>query len=487
MNDINSKMTRGAAWMITARMLDRSIGIISTIILARLLVPEDFGLIAMATSISAILELLGAFGFDLALIQNPKVERKHYDTAWTFNVIFNFFCALLMIVVAYPVASFYGDDRVAPVMLFLSLSYMIFAFNNIGIVNFRKELNFRDEFILLLSRRVLTFVITITGAFYFKSYWALIIGMVSGRLISVLLSYWMHTYRPKLSLAAWRELISFSKWILANNFLFFLIHRSSDFVIGRLHGASSLGTYSVAYEIATLPSTELVAPINRVTFPGFSKIADPKAISEAYVKIFALISLLIFPIGIGIAAVASPLVKTALGQNWLAATELVELLAIYGAFAATQTSNGTVCMALGKLRLMTATAGFFLICFLPLLVYFVYTLGTIGAAYAFLIAQLINIPISLKIISRLISIKWIDILKAAWRPLFSAFLMYLLVKKVIAISLTYGCTSFEQLFIGTATGAVFYSSFVLILWMFTGRPQGAETFVLTRIRKMNLN
>src|SRR5205085_9960902 len=121
MNDVSSKMAEGVAWMVGARIADRLIGLTSTVILARLLVPADFGLVVMATVIIAALQLLGAFSFDLALIQNPNAERRHYDTVWTIGLLFATTFAVAVILVAAPAARFYNEPRLAGVMHVLAL------------------------------------------------------------------------------------------------------------------------------------------------------------------------------------------------------------------------------------------------------------------------------------------------------------------------------------------------------------------------------
>ncbi len=478
MENINKKMARGAAWVVAARMVDRFIGVISTTILARILVPADFGLIAMATAIAAILDLLGSFGFDLALIHNQKANRSHYDTAWTFNVLFGAFCAFGLIALAVPTAKFYTEPRLVAIMIVLSFASFMSGFSNIGIVNFRKEMHFRSEFILLFMRRIVTFTITITGAIILKSYWALIFGMVSGSIVNVALSYWLQNYRPRFSLAAWRELFHFSKWMVINNILYFLVHRGTDFVIGRLNGASALGIYSVAYEISTLPSTELVAPINRVAFPGFSKLGEPAIIADAYLKIFGMITLMIFPTGIGIAAIASPLVETMLGNKRLDSIPLIQILAFYGAVSATQTNNGTVCLALGHVRLLTWMAVSFLAVLLPAMAYLVHTHGVHGAGYAFMLAQVINIPLNLMILQRLIPIYWNDLFQRSWRPLVSATFMFLTVSKSVAIMALAGWLVGLQLIVGIMLGTSTYLFTILLLWWISRKPAGAETYVL---------
>src|SRR5438132_11910652 len=233
---MRAEMARGAAWMVLFRLFDRSIGVISTTILARLLVPADFGLVAMAMSVIAIVELATSFSFEIALIQSPDPQREHFDTAWTLNVLVAIGGAIVTALAAYPTASFYGDPRLAPVMFAIGGAWFIMGFENIGTVNFRREMNFSTEFKWMASKRVISFIVTLTAAWIFRSYWALVIGTATGRIAGVTLSYVMHPYRPRLTLSRTRELFSFSGWMLANNIIGVIFSRIPHFFVGRGFG-----------------------------------------------------------------------------------------------------------------------------------------------------------------------------------------------------------------------------------------------------------
>ena len=247
-------MAKGAVWMVLFKFTERGLGLISTIILARLLLPADFGLIAMAVSIIAVLELLNSFGFDTVLIQNPDANRSHYDTAWTFNVIFGTASSLILFLLASPAAAFYDEPRLEMVIDFLAIGTFIQGLGNVGVVAFRKELEFNKEFKFLVAKKLISFCITVPLAFILKNYWALVIGMLAGKSAGMALSYLVHPYRPRFSLAARHELFQFSKWLLLNNLLFFLRFRSAHFIIGKTAGTHALGLYTIAYEISNLPT-----------------------------------------------------------------------------------------------------------------------------------------------------------------------------------------------------------------------------------------
>ena len=148
-------MAKGAAWMVFAKLVERSIGLISTLILARLLVPQDFGIVAMAMSFVALLELLTAFGFDVALIQKQTKTRPALDTAWTYGILTGLAMAALMVALASPIASFYREDALTDVIRALAIGSIAQGFQNIGVVAFRMDMRFDKEFQFLIAKKII--------------------------------------------------------------------------------------------------------------------------------------------------------------------------------------------------------------------------------------------------------------------------------------------------------------------------------------------
>src|SRR3954471_11148895 len=138
MTSIGRTLVRGSAWMIGFRLLDRSVGLISMLVLARVLMPVDFGVVAMATAMIAFVELFGWLGLDIALIQRPGATREHFDSAWTMNVLIGVSVACLLLLCAWPLAWFYADSRLVALVVFLALGPLIQGCENIGVVAFRK-------------------------------------------------------------------------------------------------------------------------------------------------------------------------------------------------------------------------------------------------------------------------------------------------------------------------------------------------------------
>src|SRR5512142_2255417 len=185
---IGRGVAMGAGWMILLRLADRGIGLASLAILARLLLPEDFGVVTLTVSFIALVGMFGQFGVDVALIQSPHPERKHYDAAWTINLCTAIVVSVLTVLLAGRAAAFFAEPRVQPIAWWLALANVIGALKNIGVVDFRKRLEFHKEFQYMFATRVMSAVTTALFALYWREDWALVAGALAQAVIGVGLS-----------------------------------------------------------------------------------------------------------------------------------------------------------------------------------------------------------------------------------------------------------------------------------------------------------
>ena len=480
-------MARGAAWMVAFKLADRGIGFVSTLILARLLTPDNFGIVAMATSFIAMLELVAAFGFDMALIQRADATRAHYDTAWTFSVILGCVLSLLMVALAWPIARFYGEPALVYVIGALAIGSLLQGFQNVGTVAFRKDLEFDKEFRFLVSKRIATVPLTIGLAFLLRNYWALVAGMVSGRLIDLWLSYRFHPYRPRFDLSATHDLLHFSKWLLLLNAVQFLRDRSADFVIGRIAGANALGVFSVSYELANIPGNELVAPINRAIYPAYAKIAgDREALQREYLSVMSMICLFAVPAVAGIAATANLIVPLLLGPNWLSAIPILQVLAFFGISQVMLSNAYALFLALGRASIFARLNGALVVVLIALLIVFVGYGGATGAAYAYLTSALVILPFAVLVIIRVLQLAVRRFVAAVWRPLAAASVMYFAVAQYsssrppTASVLELASTMAVSVLLGVGI----YVSAIALFWALSGRPASAETAALKQLQSL---
>jgi O-antigen/teichoic acid export membrane protein len=471
----------GAALTIALRWTDRLLGIVSTLVLARLLVPADFGIIAMASLVVLLVDTLLDLGVSAALVQNRDADRHDYDTAWTLRLAQSTLAAAVVATAAPLAAGYFGDGRVEAVLWVMAISVLVAGFENIGIVSFQKNMEFGREFKFFFLRRLAGFLVTLALALLLRNYWAMVLGTLAGRLVGVGLSYGMHEFRPRLSLARLRNLWSFSQWMLVRNLGTYGAQQVDKIVLGPRAGATTLGAYNLADDIGAMPVTELLAPIGRVLFPAFVQAADdPQALRRRFTLAFGIQVLIGLPAGVGLALVAETAVPLLLGEQWLPAIPLLQILALISVATALTHSSGYLLLALGKVRLQALFVWGQFLLLAALLVLAFPEADAAGIAQTrlglALPAMLLFLAMALHAVPVL---RLADLLAACWRPVIATGLMALvLIQWPLPASLPLAL----RLLLEVAAGGATYAASLLLLWWFAGSRDGPEHYMIDKLR-----
>ncbi len=466
-----AKTARGAGWVVGWRIITRLLGLVSTLCLVRLLVPGDFGLVALATGFSQAVEGFAQFGVEDALVRTISREREIYDTAFTLNLIRSVVTAVSIALAAPWVAAFFAVPPLADVLWALAAASCFDGLSNIGVVEFRRDFAFDKELILLLLPRLSSIVVAVGIAAVWHSHWALVAGILSFRVLKVAASYTMHPFRPKLGLSAWRPLVGYSSWTWVISTVMLLRDRIDGFAIGRLLGANLVGAYAIGAEIAALPTTELVEPLNRAAFSGFSQARrDAIPAGQAYLRVVGTAMLLTLPAGIGIALVAEPLVQTAFGPGWLAAVPPVRILGCAGVVAV----FGNIAMVMlsthGYLRPIFLASCLGLAGRLALLLILAPRFGLPGAAVAAASAMVAEQALMTVAAFRHFPVRARDLLALTWRPVLATAAMSALVAvwvNAMDVSATH------RLAIASLAGVATYVAVLGAAWQLSGRSAAA--------------
>jgi O-antigen/teichoic acid export membrane protein len=458
--------------MIGMRWSIRGIGLISTIILARLLVPEDFGIVAMAMLVVGLIEVLSESGQRYAVIREPNPDRESYDTAWTILVLQGIVLAAIIFAAAPLGAWYFEEPRSENLLYFLALRPLINGFQNIGTVAFLKDFEFQKDFRFGVYQKIIPVIITIALAWYLRNYWALAYGIVAGSLAGVVLSYLMHPYRPHFCLSRARRILGFSISILFQAISHFVSQKTDEFVVGGQYGAQSMGFYSVASDVGTSATGELTVPMSRALFPIYARLAyDPKELAATFGNALAAVAVLAFASGVGVFAVAEPLVLCVLGENWLPAATLLSWLAlnaaameIANACFPTLNAMGHERMALRLSWLRTLGLVVVLVPAAHLASIEVVAAGRFALMTAFL-------PVFLVYTSRRLGVPLMTSFRAIWRPAVAAVLMAVAIKLLPFENVG---SVYLQLVSEVSFGAIVFTSALTMLWLISGRPAGFE-------------
>jgi len=466
--------------MIGMRWAIRCAGLVSTVILARVLTPQDFGLVAMSSMVHGLLMICSEMGVSQLLLRSGETDRQAYDTAWTIGLIQAAVLALLMALAAYPAALYFSEPRLVDVMQVVAAGSILNGLSNIGVVMFRRDLEFKKDFILGFCAKVVTVIPTVALAVYLQSYWALVIGPIIGDVIGVAISYAMHPFRPRLCLKDWRRFVAYSIWIAPSNIALFLTKKADVFIVGYFASTSQLGIYNVASELSRMATAEVVTPISRAIFPNYAKLKDDlKALSAAFLLVMRTTCIIGFSFGFGIAAVANDLVYLVLGDQWGFAAALITWLGIGGAFVAISIIlSGHILIVRGQERMMLvmnliklmALGGVLLVAARSGDIVTIAIAGTV-------VLGVITLACALYL-PRILPISAVRLLREVLSNFFIGLIMFIVVRSLHLEQIEWRVV---RLLMDVGVGATVFVTLLGMEWNLAGRPDGPEKRILNLI------
>ena len=345
----------GAGWMVAWRMVSRGLGLISTLILARLLVPADFGLIAMAVAFTGAVSYLSAMGVTDALIRRPDTNEEWFNTAFGFQAYRGLLNGAVIIAGTGPAVEWFSEPRLGPILYVVAATAVLAGFENVGMVEYRRSIQFDIEFRLLIIPRLLQFFGGIGMALVIADYRAMLFGSALFAVSRFIMTYRLHPWRPNLRVAFrvehWRGLLSFSAWTWAAGLGSLVWERCDPFILGPALGTSKLGGYLLAAEIATLPVTEIVAPAMAALYAGIS-VARAQGTNVAAIAPTLILALLtvLAPITIGLSATSGYLVTGLLGPQWQELRPMIAVFCLTGILSPIAFTCNTLLTSQGLVR-----------------------------------------------------------------------------------------------------------------------------------------
>ena len=346
---------RGTAWSYVSFYSGKLMVFISTIILARLLSKDDFGVAGYALVVIAFLDVFSDLGIGAALIYQHDDPESTNTAFWLGMFVSSMLCVLTF--AAAPLAGrFFNDARAVDVTRVLALNFPLAALGNIHDMLLRKKLSFSKKFVPDFAKSMSKGVVSIALALLGFGTWSLIVGHLTSTVVSVI-AYWkVMPWRPTFhfSFSHARELLSYGLHIVAVNGLGIVLSDSDYLLVGRFLGAAALGVYSVAFRIPDLLIMQFCSIISKVVFPVFSRMRDDaRALAHGFAVTTRYVSLVTVPLGLGMALVARPLVLVAFTDKWIEAVPVIEAIAVYSLFLSLSYNAGDVYKAQGRPNILT--------------------------------------------------------------------------------------------------------------------------------------
>ncbi|MEP0355636.1 lipopolysaccharide biosynthesis protein [Paraglaciecola sp.] len=477
---------KASSWLMFTRVVITVLSMASIFILARLLTPEDFGLVAIASVVATLLQSMVQIPVSQALIAIKTPTKAHFDTAFTINIIRTTLICLVLLVSAIPIANFYNEPKVTQILIVFSVAAFADGFINPKFVIFEKSLNFSYIFFTSVLSKLLATGASLTIAYYTQSYWALVIGSVITQFLNVIFTYYFLPYLPRFSLKKNKEILSFSVWVSLSHIINNINWKLDQLLIGKFFGTVTLGVYNIGNELASMPTRETTTPLNRALFPAFSQlIHKPERFIKAYLTSISIFYSILLPIGFGLVIVAEPMVLLALGEKWQGAILVIEILAGIYAVACITSVTKAIAMATGKTKIIFKRDVLFFIVKVVLSLSGLYLYGFLGLLYSKLVNLIFLLIYNFFLVRYLLNVGIVQQLTVLCRPILSVCFMYftmLLLKNQFTFeSTTLGLIiELTLLCIG---GSLSYCSCHFLIWIIQGKPQGIELKLSGVIKK----
>ena len=327
--NLNRKTVSGVMWSAIERFSLQGVQFVMQLVMARLLLPSDYGMIAMLTIFLQIAQAFIDSGFTNALIQKKDRTEVDYSTVFYFNIIIALLFYCILFVSAPLIAKFYNMPDLILVMRVMALSLIILSFSAVHKTKLTIEINFKIQSKITLIAAGISGIIGVGIAYWGYGVWALVYQSILNAMLTTILFNCFYRWKPlkTFSMKSFKRLFSFGSKLLVSGLIHTVYYNLYGIVIGKRFSAAELGYYTRAEQFAILPSYNLSAIITRVTFPILSSIQDDnERLASTYRKYIRLSSYLIFPLMVGLASLANPLVDLFLTEKWNGTVALLQIL-----------------------------------------------------------------------------------------------------------------------------------------------------------------
>jgi PST family polysaccharide transporter len=459
------------------RFIVRLFSLVSVSIVARLLTPQDYGVVAVAMLAVGFLQTAGDLKVNAAVIRHPNATDDILDAAFTVKLLGGIVLCLLTLAIAYPFAWIMGDGRVAPVLMAISIIPLLDGLKNPHFLLFERNIEFRREFWRAVASTLASAVVAIALAFYWRNYWALVAGTLAGRLVTSLATYIRIPVNIRFSLKEASTIIRFAGWLTLVDVIDYLSARTDQFVLGARLGVARLGIYNIGSNLGYTATHELAEPLRRALEPGLAIVSqDMDRLRRGYILAQAVTLAFVLPVGIGTAMLAREAIMLLFGYKWLGAYPVVAYLTPVMALQTLAFGVDGVALAAGATRdLFIRTCVTFAVR-VPLILLGVAYAGVPGLIAAVAVSGLFGLAYGLALGGKLTETRWWTPLVASWRTILAGAAMAAVLWLVPELNV-HTASIFRLLGYVAITGTLAVFVYLIThaaLWLIAGRPDGAE-------------
>ncbi len=460
--DLKKRSVRGGAITMVAQLFKFGLNLGSNMVLARLLIPQDYGLIGMATAVTGFVTLFKDLGLSMATVQQEEINHEQVSNLFWVNLVLSFITTLIVVAIAPVIAWFYNEPRLIGITLVLAIGFII---GGLG-VQHSALLNRQMQYKVLMFNDVLSMLLgiasAIVAAWYGLGYWALVIMSLVSGIVSTVVVWTACSWRPGLPQRrnGTRAMLAFGGHLTGFSTVNYFARNLDNVLIGKYWGAQQLGLYAKAYQLLLLPLNQINAPISSVAVPTLSRLqSDPQQFRNYYLKALSIVAFLTMPIITFMVVASEEIIGLLLGSQWREASVMFQLLSISALVQPICNTTGWIYISTGRSDRMLKW-GLFSSSWIVASFFVGLPHGASGVAFSYAIAMLLQAIPCIYFATRGTSITMLDVLQAVMQTFISSFVAAAV---VFGIKITIGSS------LPIWTAIIIYSavmSLIYLLFMF---------------------
>jgi len=408
---ISSKTKSGLYWNVALKIAYEIFRFATSIVIARILDPKDFGIVSIATMVIYYSNSFTNFGFNQALVQRKDITQKHVDAVFTFDLTVSVIMATSIFLSAGAISVFFNSPESKDVIRVLSVVFILTTLHDLPYVLLRRDIEFKVISVIDMIREVSMSLITLMLAYLGFSYWSIVWGHIIPLFFAAI--YLLYKVRSPLKItvdySSIRELFHFSMWSFIQMQIYFLSSRIDRIIIGKFLDMNMLGLYEKSKSLSQMPSESLGDKINAVLFSSFSRAQDDKKeIARLFNKSLILVSVINFPIYFGLFSISEHFVLVLLGEKWSAMIPVFQIMAVAGLFASINGLASALAVGAGHYRNYTIRFGFSTVIFI-ILAFIAVDRGIEYVAVTFVAYSVVLFQQSFVLLRKEFNFRWSDL------------------------------------------------------------------------------
>lgn len=427
--DLKARTIQGVSWSAISKVIQFCVGFFTTLILARIISPEDFGLFGMVAVFMGFFAIIQEFGMGASIVQNQEINNVQLSSIFWLNLLFSSILFILLIIISPLISRFYAEPNLTSITRLFGIIFIGNAFSLVPVSIITKNLEFKKLSIIQSVTLMLGSGLGISSAYLGLGVWSLVIQQITISFSRAFLAWISVSWIPDraFTFAKIKKQTKFSIYLQAGSVLNYITRNADDLLVGKFIGANALGYYQMAYRIMQFPLDYVSQVVGQVMFPALSIIQNDIAkVRSVYLKSLRAIALVTFPFVMGLFVIAPSVIYILLGEEWMKLLPILQILCILGIPQSLATTTGWIFLSQGRtdirFRMQVVFTTLFLISFIIGLNW-----GAIGVAICYTIMSILLTPIQFHIAGKLIDVTFCEIIKSVASIFFCGLLMAIVI------------------------------------------------------------